>query len=82
MSRGELGGDSEDREDREQEASDCGVSRERLGSSRPGAAAVSARPTSRPRESKGTGRPQRSRPDVRLVVLWEPVDVGETDGAQ
>lgn len=63
MSRGELGGDSEDREDLEdREASDCGVSSERLGLCRPGGPAVSARPTSRPRESKGTRSKRRSGP--------------------
>lgn len=61
VSRGELGGDSEDREEREDsDARDWGVSRDRLCLWKPEGPAGSVKVASRPSESKGMRSKRRS----------------------
>lgn len=63
MSRGELGGDREDREEREDsDARDWGVSKDRLCLWKPEWLGGSAKGTSRPRVSKGIRSKRRSWP--------------------
>lgn len=63
MSKGELGGDREDKEEREdKDARDWGVSRERLCLWRPEGPGGSEKVASRPRESKGIRSKRKSWP--------------------
>lgn len=63
VSKGELGGDREDRDEREdRDAKDCGVSRERLCLWKPEGTGGSKKGASRPRESKGRRSKRRSWP--------------------